>query len=236
MLCKRQCLSWWPQEHSPCYEGATKDKSSGYNYDDYLYRQINQKMMALFSCSVAFNPLVLDEAGRNLPVCNYSQAGEALEHYANAPSAAESLWSSKDILLVKESLCFYIVRDVYCCIVLAIEVARSIRAIKCTAQNLFHEETFESTLHGSLCLQTCLNSLPHVEYLHLIRVTSICFYRTPCNYYTFDVTENIDDSMTFVNTKNPLVVCAFFSVHIYHLTHHTWLTHSILHGHFWPAN
>lgn len=87
------------QEHSPCYEGATDD-TEGYNYDGYLYHQISKKLMAKYNCSVAFNPLILEEVGMNLPICNYSQAEEAVMHYENTPPASESLWSSEDILLV----------------------------------------------------------------------------------------------------------------------------------------
>ena len=57
-------------------------------------------MLEMYNCTVAFSPGVLDKEGGNLPICNYSQAKEALYYYENMPTTADTLWSSQGIVLV----------------------------------------------------------------------------------------------------------------------------------------
>lgn len=68
------------QDNHPCHKG---------NYDSYLKEEVTRQMLAIYGCTVVFDPL-----SDSHPICNYTQAVRALEYYEQLVIPATS-----DVLL-----------------------------------------------------------------------------------------------------------------------------------------
>ena len=78
------------QKERPCIEND--------NYDRHVYDTVTKIMLDKYNCTVVFNPAIFYPDGRNISICQDSQAVEALKYYEATPVVAESLYLHRDIL------------------------------------------------------------------------------------------------------------------------------------------